>query len=89
MRFALPLRAKILALHEQGHSVKPIGKKVGKRHASISRFLRTFCGRTSLTDQPRRGAPLKLTTREEHIVKHLILSGECRTASEDARQAPN
>ena len=32
---------------------------------------------------------MKLTTRDEHIVKHLILSGECQSAAEVARQAPN
>ena len=32
---------------------------------------------------------MKLTTRDEHIVKHLIMSGECQSAAEVARQAPN
>jgi len=89
MRFSLPLRAKILALHEQGYSHTSIGKIVGKRQPSISRFLRTFCGRASLSDLPGRGAHRKLTTRDEHMVKRLILSGECQSAAEVARQAPN
>ena len=89
MKYSLPLRAKILALHEQGLSDNLISKIVGKRQGAVSRFLRTFCGRTSLVDSRGRGRPRTLTTKDEHIVKHLILSGECRTAAEVARQAPN
>ena len=89
MRFPLPLRAKILALHEVGLSDSSIARRVGRRRTSVSRFLRAFCGRSSLSDQHRRGASRKLTTRDEHIIKHLIMSGECRSAAEVARQACN
>ena len=89
MRFSLPLRAKILALHEQGYSHTSIGKIVGKRQPSISRFLRTFCGRASLSDLPGRGAHRKQTTRDEHIVKSLILSGKSQASVEITRQTSN
>jgi len=89
MKLSLLLRAKILALHATTHSDTSTGKSVGKRRTSISRFLRTFCGRTSLSDRLGRGAHRKLTTRDEHMVKRLILSDECQSAAEVARQAPN
>ena len=88
MRFSLPLRAKILALHDEGHSDTSIGKIVSKRRTSISR-LRTFCGRASLNDLPGRGAHRKRTTRDEHIVPRLILSGKCQSAVEITRQKSN
>ena len=81
------MRAKILALHDEGHSDTSIGK-LSKRPISISRFQRTFSGRANLSDRPSRGAHRKLITRDEHVVKRLILSGECQSAAEDSRQAP-
>ena len=89
MRYTPYLRAKLIALHEQGYSDNRIGHVVRKRQGAVSRFLRTFCGRPSLSDRPRRGAPRKLTTRDEHVIKHLVLSGECQSATDIARQAPN
>jgi len=83
------LRVTIIALHEQGYSYNRISHFVGKRQGAVSRFLRTFCGRPSLSDRHRRGAPRKLTTWDEHVIKLLILSGECQSAAEVARQAPN
>lgn len=79
----------ILYLHEQGLSDKNIGQQVGKQQRCISRFLRGYRAPAYTTGKRERPARRVLTARDEHVVKRLILSGECRSAMEIARQAPN
>jgi transposase len=89
MRYPLALRVEILALYRHGLSVRSIAKKFGKDPGSVSRFLRTFMARPGLVDRAGRGRRRTLTLRDEHVVKRVILSGECDTAAEISRQALN
>jgi transposase len=89
MRYPLRLRAEIVALHSNGLSDKAIGRQIGKRQSSVSRFLRTFMARPDLVDRAGRGRRRTLTLRDERVIKRLVLSGECDTAAEISRQALN
>lgn len=89
MRYSPRLRGVVLYLHEQGLSDKRIGKQVGKQQRCVSRFLRSYRAPAYTSGKRERPDRRVLTARDERIVKRLILSGECRSAMEVARQAPN
>jgi hypothetical protein len=66
-----------------------ISKLVNKRQSCVSRFVCNSMGRQSLGERTGRGRKFKLSLRDERVIKRLIMSGECESAAEIARQAEN
>ena len=89
MAFSSELRSKILLLHELGWSCRQTGKHIGKRHTSVARFLRTSSATPNMAGKRERPSRRVLSARDEHIIKRIILTGECHTATEISRQASN
>ena len=76
-----------MLLHEQGHSDHTIGRLIGKRQSCVSRFLRTASSRPSTCSPAQHGRSRLLSLRDERVLKRLVLSGTCDTATELAQQA--
>ena len=87
MAFSPELRSKILLLHEL--SCRQIGKYIGRRHTSVARFLRTSSATPNMAGKRERPSRRVRSARDEHIIKRIILTGKCHTATEISHKASN
>lgn len=61
-------RAQIVALHEQGKSLREIAVEVGQAKSTVGRHIRNYKKRGHLNDAPRSGRPPKLDDRARRRV---------------------
>jgi len=87
MRYPPSVREKVFLLHEQGMSANKIAREVHKHQSCVSRYLRTARGQPSTIKPSHKGRVRLFSLRDERILKRLVTSGMCDTASEISRNA--
>ena len=80
--YATEQRAKIVALREEGYTIREMADKLEVSKSGVDKFLKGYETKNDLAQKSRTGRPKVTTEREDRHLKRLSLENRFSTSSQ-------